>query len=345
MTAYHDAIDLRALRCFASAARHGNLARAALELDVTASAISQQLRKLEDSLGTPLLLRHGRGVTATPAGARLLERTDTILRLLATPLAAEDESTTPAGAIAIVLPAELSGFLAAPLAARIRRDWPAVTLAVAESADGSAEATLLRGKADIAVLQDAAALAEWRIERVAIEALGVIAAPSSALGRGSQAVRLRDLTHEPLVLANQQHWIRRLLARAAFQRGVGLDVALQADGLAIVKDMVRAGVGCGVLPAAAVREETARGSLVFRPLEQPALASTHAVAIQSGASPSVRAIAAAVAQAMRALAASGAWTGAAPAGPGAAGPESEAVAWFLAGSAVQDAGLAAVGGD
>ncbi|HUB46233.1 MAG TPA: LysR family transcriptional regulator, partial [Acetobacteraceae bacterium] len=53
-----DTIELRELRYFAAAARSGNLARAAQALNVTVSAISQQLRKLEGELGTALLVRH-----------------------------------------------------------------------------------------------------------------------------------------------------------------------------------------------------------------------------------------------------------------------------------------------
>src|SRR5215471_10881747 len=77
----------RALRYFHSVARTGNLGRAARELNVSQPAISQQMRKLEEGLGTQLLVRHGRGVMLTPAGACLRDRLDTIMHLLSAPLA------------------------------------------------------------------------------------------------------------------------------------------------------------------------------------------------------------------------------------------------------------------
>src|SRR6478609_5796232 len=61
------ALGLQELRYFLSAALAGNLGRAARALNVSPAAVSRQLRKLEEGLGTQLLLRHGRGVTPTLA--------------------------------------------------------------------------------------------------------------------------------------------------------------------------------------------------------------------------------------------------------------------------------------
>ena len=89
------ALGLRELRYFLSVAQTGNLGRAARDLNISQPAISLQLRKLEEGFGTPLLLRHGRGVTLTPAGASLRDRLHTVMRLLASPL---DDAISRAGA-------------------------------------------------------------------------------------------------------------------------------------------------------------------------------------------------------------------------------------------------------
>lgn len=64
---------LPALAAFEAAARHQNFAHAADELNLTASAVSHHVRKLEDRLGVPLFHRHARGVQLTPAGRRLAD--------------------------------------------------------------------------------------------------------------------------------------------------------------------------------------------------------------------------------------------------------------------------------
>src|SRR6201988_82312 len=80
------ALGLGELRYFLSVAQTGNIGRAAVALNVSQPAISMQLRKLEERLGTELLLRHGRGVTLTAAGVRLRDRAHIAMQLLTLPL-------------------------------------------------------------------------------------------------------------------------------------------------------------------------------------------------------------------------------------------------------------------
>ena len=60
--------SLNALRAFEAAGRHLSFTRAAEELNVTPAAVGQQVRGLEDVLGTPLLLRVNRSLSLTEAG-------------------------------------------------------------------------------------------------------------------------------------------------------------------------------------------------------------------------------------------------------------------------------------
>src|ERR1700693_3739949 len=62
---------LNALRALEAAARHLSLTKAALELHVTASALSHQIRGLEDHLGVKLFVRRVRSIALTPAGKQL----------------------------------------------------------------------------------------------------------------------------------------------------------------------------------------------------------------------------------------------------------------------------------
>ena len=302
-------LELRELRYFAAAARAGNLGRAAQALDVTASAISQQLRKLEDTLGTQLLIRHGRGVTPTPAGARLLERIDTILHLLNAPLDSDQAATRVGETVTLAIPAEIGSLLVAPLVAEARHRWPGVAFDIQENTGVGVETRLLDRQVDIAVAQDAAELDELRIAPLLTEALCLVMAPGNKLAGSALPLRLRDLAEVPLILPNPRHWLRRLLARAAFQRGLRLDAVFQADSVALTKDMVRNGLGCTILPGVAVRDETARGALVCRPIAQPALLTTHATATRRDAAPVVRDIAQVVGEVICSLAESGTWSG------------------------------------
>jgi len=70
---------LPALSAFESAARHQNFAHAAEELNLTASAVSHHVRKLEARLGVALFQRHARGVTLTVEGRRLADASGSAL--------------------------------------------------------------------------------------------------------------------------------------------------------------------------------------------------------------------------------------------------------------------------
>jgi len=306
-----DAVELRELRYFAAAARRGNLARAAQDMDVTAAAISQQLRKLERALGTDLLIRHGRGVTATPIGCRLLERIDAVVRLLNAPLGPDDPRAAPAGTLSLAIPAELAGILAIPVLAALRAQLPALTPIIKENIDGGAESWLLTGQTDIAILADPSDLDELLAERVLADRIGIAVGPRSPLGDSAAPMRLRDLNGLPLILPGKRHWLRRLLARIGFQRGVQFDPAFEVESLAVTRQMVRQGFGYAVLPAIAVREEAARGALVFRPLDQPPLTASYAVATARDAPALIRDTARTVHGVLQSAAA----------GDGAAGPQ------------------------
>ncbi|WP_460142142.1 LysR substrate-binding domain-containing protein [Pseudomonas sp. S2_E01] len=74
---------LKAIQAFEQTARFGNVARAAEVLDLTPSAVSHQLAKLEAMIGRQLFLRTARGVTLTPVGEQYLKEISGILHSLA----------------------------------------------------------------------------------------------------------------------------------------------------------------------------------------------------------------------------------------------------------------------
>ncbi|MFF7710230.1 LysR substrate-binding domain-containing protein [Pseudomonas sp. NPDC007930] len=74
---------LRSIQCFEQTARFGNVARAAEVLDLTPSAVSHQLAKLEALLGRQLFIREARGVRLTPVGEQYLKEVSGLLHSLA----------------------------------------------------------------------------------------------------------------------------------------------------------------------------------------------------------------------------------------------------------------------
>jgi LysR family transcriptional regulator, nitrogen assimilation regulatory protein len=306
------ALELRELRYFHSVARTGNFGRAARELNIGQPNVSHQVHKLEQELGTQLLIRHGRGVTLTRAGSCLMERLDVILGLLNAPLepAPAPEQTT--GTISLALPPETAPLLAPRLLEACRTRWPNVILTISEGASASLEEWVLNRRADVAVLQDPPAIDELDVEPVVTERLGLVSGVRTIRLEGAGAVRVRQLADLKLILPHPRHWIRRLVDSAAFRRGIVLDQVQQVDGVPLTKEMVRDGLGHTVLPFVAVRDEVARGSLAFHPIDHDPLITVHAIACRRGVAPApfVSDVRGVLRDVMSSLALSGAWPGA-----------------------------------
>jgi LysR family transcriptional regulator, nitrogen assimilation regulatory protein len=304
------ALGVRELRYFLSVAQTGNLSRAAQILNVSQPAISLQLRKLEDGLGTQLLLRHGRGVTLTAAGACLRDRLHTVLQLLASPLDDSDSEPPPA-TVSLAVPGEAAAPLVAPLARMFRERWPEITLDIREGCGGELEAWLSQRHVDLALLPDRPALSELEVFPLLTDALGLVVPVHSQLAGDTRPLSLRELGAESLILPGRQHWLRRRLDHAAQRQGMQLRPMLQVDSAALCKMMVRAGLGCTVLPLTAVQNEVSRGALAFRPVGHPPLTCTHVVAFhRAAANTLVAPLAAMACEAITSLAENGAWPGA-----------------------------------
>ncbi len=303
-------LGLRELRYFLSVARTGNFGRSARELNISQPAVSHQVRRLEESLGTQLLVRSGRAVTLTPAGLRLRDRLDTVMQLLNSPLDEEAAAEAVPDTVSLALPAEAGPTLIAPLAQEFRARWPHVTLDIREGSGADLEEWLLHRRVDVAVLQDAPSHAELDITPILTESLGLVVSVRSPLADESRPLRLRELAGESLILPARQHWIRRRVEAAEHQYGVRLSPVLQVNSVPLSKTMVRNGLGCTILPYAAVQEEVSRGALVFRAIGYPPLFSTRSIAFHRAASaPLVAEFARIACSTTLALAESGAWPG------------------------------------
>ena len=93
--------SLNALRAFWAAARHRSFAAAAEELHVTASAVSLQIRQLEEELDFKLFERTPKGLVLTPQGARLLPGITQAFEHLKGTIASIDDSAPGKGSLSI----------------------------------------------------------------------------------------------------------------------------------------------------------------------------------------------------------------------------------------------------
>lgn len=150
-------IDVAALQALRSVAAHGTLARAAAELGFTASAVSQQIKRLERQLDVAVLAPAGRGVVLTPAGQALVDSaTDVFQALERCAEAAQSVSHgTPRGTLRIVAFSTAIRGLLAPAMPALMAGCPDLRIRVTEQDPDAALHSVDAGTADLAVIHDA----------------------------------------------------------------------------------------------------------------------------------------------------------------------------------------------
>ena len=125
---------LDGVQAFLSVAQHRNFRRAAAELGVTPSAISQAVRALEGRLGAALFLRTTRSVGLTEAGERFLSRAKPAFEeLVAASAIARELGQRPAGLLRLSVPRAVVPILLEPLIASFCQAYPEVEVEIAAS--------------------------------------------------------------------------------------------------------------------------------------------------------------------------------------------------------------------
>jgi DNA-binding transcriptional LysR family regulator len=128
--------DLGELAAFATVAQERSFTHAAARLGISQSALSHSMRGLEKRLGVQLLARTTRSVSATAAGAALLQEVAPALERIERAVAeARKQRETPSGRIRIIIPRTATQMVILPKLAQFARDYPEVVLEVTSSND------------------------------------------------------------------------------------------------------------------------------------------------------------------------------------------------------------------
>ena len=144
-------MELRQLRYFVRVVELGSMSRAAIELDVVQSALSQQVARLESELATRLLQRSSKGVAPTEAGLAFFREAQLALRH-AEQAARAAQSSRLSGTVSVGLAPTTASVLGLPLMQAMRARYPDVRLHMVESLSGHLSTMLNARQLDLAVL-------------------------------------------------------------------------------------------------------------------------------------------------------------------------------------------------
>ena len=243
-------MELRQLRYFTRIVETGSMGRAALELGLATSALSQQISRLEGELATRLLQRQSTGVVPTDAGLAFLQQAQLTLRHADDAVRAA-QTARLSGHVSIGLASTTASVLGVPLMQAMAERYPAVRLHLVEALSGHLTTMLNARQLDLAILFRSDAGRRWSVTPLLDEQLYVIGAPGLPGMPPGPQVRLAELTRLPLILPSGSHGLRALIDTAFARLRLAPTVLAEVDGLSLLMAAVRAGHGATIQPSAA----------------------------------------------------------------------------------------------
>lgn len=266
-------MELRHLRYFLAAADGLHFGRAARRLHISQPTVSQQIRELEDELGAELFERRGRGVRLTPAGELFRTYASRALEDVAAGGRALDAlAKRVVGELRVAYLPSMTAGVVVPAVASVLRKHPGVRVVAYEGASRRVERLVMEGKADVGLGLLPARSAGLETETLLEGRLVLVVSKQHRLA-GEAAASLRDLEDEPFALLSRSLRARGL-ADALFARArVSPRVVLEADAVATVLSVVRAGLAITVLPEPRLESSDRLAVVALRPAPPPHVAA------------------------------------------------------------------------
>jgi LysR family transcriptional regulator, regulator for metE and metH len=258
-------IDVRHLQMVAAIAASGSVTHAAAAVHLTQSAVSHQLRGLEDRLGTPLFLRLGKRMVPTAAGQRILTTAHRVLEEIAA-VEGEVRGLGPSTGILRVCAQCNTGYHWLPsLIALFQRDYPDVDVAIALECTARPVQALLDGHLDIAIVTEPVRHPRLRIRALFEDEHAAIVPPDHRLA-AKPFVRPQDLADERLVLysssPDDSFTLQKILRPAGVTpKRVSFVMLTEA-----ILEMVRAGLGISVMQTWAIEPALRAGVVTAVPI-------------------------------------------------------------------------------
>ncbi|HEY5428884.1 MAG TPA: LysR family transcriptional regulator [Solirubrobacteraceae bacterium] len=244
-------MELRQLEYFAAVVRQGHFGRAAQDVYVTQSALSQQISRLEDELGLTLLVRGPKGVELTPAGLEFIDHARGILAGVADARAAIDEHLNAVRGVARVAatPYDSRGLPEALVA--FHRGFPRVQLALRHGSAAQVADQLGSGAVDVAMLAITGGgpklPAAVRVRIISEEPLRLVCAPRDRLAHRAD-VTIDALRGVPVIMPERGTALRELIASACADAGFSPLPFFETSDPRTIRRLAGAGLGVSIVP-------------------------------------------------------------------------------------------------
>jgi DNA-binding transcriptional LysR family regulator len=259
------------LKYFVEVARCGSVRKASEKLFVAASAVNRQILNLEEELGVELFDRLPNGMRLNPAGERLLRHAQATLHdfeVVRTELDALKGDRT--GHVKVVSMDSLFVDVLPGVVEEFSRAYPAATYTITSAQPMDVAATVLSGQADVGCSFLGRLPTGVAAVSLASLPLGIVMPPGHPLA-GQEQVTLADCARYPFMRSSTSAAVTSAMCPEFAKFWDETEPVATCTSTPMLKRLIIAGKGISCFSKIAFMEELARGELVWRPFDLPAL--------------------------------------------------------------------------
>ncbi len=261
-------MELQNLRGFYWAGVHGSFSKAASALNIGQSAISHQMKSLEEELGVKLYQREGRGISLTPEGRILMAYVDIILQTL-NDIEAHfaDLSGSSEGIVTLAAYRAIMQYKLPAIVQNFKRENPEIRLVILQKPlDSEVLDMVSSGDIDFGITSswndfaDIAFFEIWTYETF-------LCVPVGHRLAGRRTVALTEIAREPLILYQRENSIRRRIEKVFKENNLSYNIAIETGGATVIQQYIKVGQGISIV-SGLVTEAIEDESLAYIPVTE-----------------------------------------------------------------------------
>ncbi|MDB6077405.1 MAG: cmpR 2 [Akkermansiaceae bacterium] len=274
--------DIRLLRVFASLAQTGSHTRTAALMNVTQSAVSHGMKRLEQQAGCALFHKRGKTSYVTPDGRLFLAKVQHVFEALKEAAAVVDGGLSDAkGKLSIVFTSSIAHMILAPVLREFRDCYPKISVVVRFEDTPQAVKEIEEGRSDVAIVIEDQSFRSLTAHPLFEDELHFLFSPMHPWA-GRQRLTAAKLSSEHFLLYRKSSVTFQRIEDFFLKQGVMLSSYVEVPDFEIMKQLARLGLGVAVMAPWAAQKELEEGSLMSMPLPKHRIKRRWVVVHQNG---------------------------------------------------------------
>ena len=259
-------MDFDQLVTFMEVAKLGSFSRAGQKIFRSQSAVSAQIRQLEQEYGDRLLDRAGKDVTLTPAGRVLFAYAERMLQMKdESLLAVADQGNMPRGTITVGANEATCLYVLPDVFAKYCSLYPGVQISIYRNFSYKIIEKLENGSLDVGIVTLPIKSPSLKTHAIFRDQLMLMVNPQHPLAK-HKSVTVSDISKHPL-LVPKTGFTRQLMDKLFRPYGSHLQVRMELPSIGMIKSFVAAGLGVSLISTSFARDQVLAGTVTLIPIQ------------------------------------------------------------------------------